>query len=81
MPKNVRPSWIDLSVDGRKTNGGTGPKSRDGSMNACFSVRSKGDVLPLLDVEFLASKDKTRVLVTVTDLRSGETIFQEIFTQ
>lgn len=81
MPANVRPSWIDVVVDSRDTNIGTGPRLRDGWMQAVLSVRQLGDVLPLLDIEAIASHDKTSVLVRVTDNRTGKVIFEERFVQ
>ena len=80
-PVNVRPSWVNLSVDGQNTIRGTGPKSRNGSMTACFSVRSDSDVLPVLDVECIASGDKKTVLMRVTDIRTGKVLFEEGFVQ
>lgn len=41
-PANVRPSWIEVDVDGRKTPIATGPRSRAGDLIANISVRDKG---------------------------------------
>ena len=81
MPANVRPSFVKISVDGRKSDIATGPRSRSGEMSAEFLVRSFGRVLPLLDVEMVASADNRQVMVTITDKREGKIIFQETFEQ
>jgi hypothetical protein len=65
MPVNVRPSWIDVSVDGRDTNIATGPRSRDGSMSAKFYLRVNGSVTHVLDVDCIASRDKKTVTLQV----------------
>jgi hypothetical protein len=44
MPRNVRNFWIDVNVDGRESAIGTGPRAKDGGMNASFYIRSEGDV-------------------------------------
>ncbi len=78
---NVRPSWIDVNVEGRESGLAAGPRSRDGSMTAGFSVRENGYVLPVLDVECIASRDKKTVLMRVTDIRTGKVLFEERFVQ
>ena len=80
MPRNVRPSWIDVKVDERPSIG-TGPVSRNGEMRAIFSVRSNGNVHRVIEVELIGSFDKETVLVRVTDVCEGTTIFEESFTQ
>jgi hypothetical protein len=47
----VRPSWVDVRVDGRKSEVGTGPLAKDGGMRACFKLRENGDVVTGLTVE------------------------------
>ena len=49
MPRNVRNSWIDLSVDGR-SDIGTGPVSAEGEMCARFRVRDKGGIVESVTV-------------------------------
>lgn len=44
MPRNVRNFWVDLDVDGRANDIGTGPRSKDGGMIARFFIRSDGEV-------------------------------------
>lgn len=80
MPRNVRPSWIDLSVDGR-TDISTGPRSRHGELSAILSVREDGSVLRLLDIDAIGSQDGKTVLIRVTDRRTHSTIFEERFNQ
>jgi len=81
MPRNVRPSWIDVNSDSRAATIGAGPVARDGQLTATVSVRQDGDVLRLLDIDCIGSQDKQTVLVRVTDKRTGAAIFEEVFTQ
>jgi hypothetical protein len=83
MPVNVRPSWIDVSVDGRDTNIATGPRSRDGSMSAKFYLRVNGSVTHVLDVDCIASRDKKTVQLQVYlyNDHGGNLIAQETFDQ
>jgi hypothetical protein len=66
MPRFVRPSFVKIHVDGLAKEIATGPRSRSGELSAEFLVRSKGFVLPLLDVDMIASADGASVLVRVT---------------
>ena len=77
----IRPSWVNVHVDGRKGRIGAGPRARNGQLAATFLVRSNGTPLELLDVDFLPSGDGTTVNVRVTDKRTGAILFQETFTQ
>jgi 5-methylcytosine-specific restriction endonuclease McrA len=43
-PRNVRPSWISVKVDGKERLA-TGPRSLDGKMQADLFIRDKGSVL------------------------------------
>ena len=61
MPRNVRNSWVDLSVDGRNDIG-TGPRAFDGEMRADFYVRDKGAIVPSITVETVACSDGTLYL-------------------
>jgi len=40
----VRPSYVELTVDGRKTDIGTGPRQMGGRMCANFYVRDQGAI-------------------------------------
>ena len=44
MPRNARPSWIRVKVEGRKHDVATGPKRKSGCMRASFDVRHMGAV-------------------------------------
>jgi len=44
MPRFVRPSWIELTIDKRGTGFASGPKTKDGGMSAQFFVRDHGSV-------------------------------------
>jgi len=61
MPRNVRNSWVDLSVDGR-SDIGTGPASADGEMAARFFVRDKGNVVKSVTVLTLVLSDGSLLL-------------------
>ena len=65
MPRNVRPSWINVSVEGRKSDIGTGPISRSGDLSATFKVRKDGCVHDLGYVDIMGSSDKKQILVHV----------------
>ena len=51
MPRNVRNFWVDLSVDGRRSDVGTGPVSRSGGLYARFYIRDKGEVVGSITVD------------------------------
>lgn len=76
-PRNVRPSWIEVSVDDRGSDVATGPRSRTGQLSATLSVRDDGSVLRLLDVEVIPDSDGKTSIVRVTDKRGGRTVFEE----
>jgi hypothetical protein len=44
MPRNVRNFWVDLEVDGRASNVGSGPRRRDGGLQATFRIRDEGGI-------------------------------------
>ena len=81
MPRFVRPSFLTARADGVRTAVATGPKTRSGELSATFLVRSAGAVLPLLDVDAIASADGASVLYRVSDKRTNAVIFEERFTQ
>ena len=62
MPRNVRNFWVDLSVDGRKSDVGTGPRAKDGGMIARFYIRDKGEVKNAVTVRCY-ERDGTLTLV------------------
>lgn len=75
MPRNVRPSWCELSVDNTgnapSVVKATGPKSRSGSLSATFKVRDKGEVFAALQVDIIGSGDGKSVRLVVTDCHGG----------
>lgn len=81
QPRNVRPSFLKVSVDGRETDIATGPRARTGEMTAELLVRCNGSAMGLLDIEAIASADAKTVLVRVTDKRTQVVIFEETITQ
>ena len=62
MPRFVRPSWIEVSIEGRKRFA-SGPCSKNGTMIVQFLVRDKGSVAESIRVEtrFVGSKHKLTV--------------------
>lgn len=40
MPRNVRPAWIDLEVDGRMHRIGTGPQAKGGWIRGLLRLRT-----------------------------------------
>lgn len=46
MPRNVRPFWAEVRIDGQKTKLAGGPKSLDGGIEATFKIREEGSVSP-----------------------------------
>ena len=81
MPRFVRPSYLTVQSDSRSRAIGTGPNKRTGELAAVLSVRENGSVLPLFDIEAIASSDASTVLVRITDKRTGHTLFEETFKQ
>ena len=77
--RNIRPSWVDIQVDGRTNNIGTGPRSRNGSMYATFYVRDQGSVRRLISVNFEPQIDGkfTAVYVHI----DGVLVYDKTFTQ
>ena len=63
MPRNVRPSWIEIDADGR-TPIATGPRARSGRMEATLKVRKDGGIYDLLEV--IAQPDTFGNVTTVT---------------
>lgn len=63
--RRVRPSWIDLQVEGRTNSVHTGPKSRTGRLAAQFKVRDKGKARPILLVRFEPNDDGTATTLSV----------------
>jgi len=61
MPRNVRPSWCVLEVEGRKSRIATGPVARTGMMEANFSMRDHGSI------------DTNKVTVTMLPDKEGLT--------
>lgn len=80
MTRNVRPAWIEVSVDGR-SDIATGPRSRTGQMSITASIRENGSILKLLDIDFIASRDGQTVRVIIEDHRTHKPVFEEVFNQ
>jgi hypothetical protein len=83
MPVNVRPSWIEVQVDGRENDIATGPRARDGSLSAKLYLRVNGEVTHVLDVYCLATSDKKQVklIVDMVTDHGPHTVVAETFDQ
>lgn len=44
MPRNVRNFWLELAVDGKRTDVATGPRSADGGFELTLRQRNHGTV-------------------------------------
>ena len=60
MPRFVRPSWIDLSVDGYRNNISAGPRSKNGTLTAQFKVRENGCVINSVTIETIVYNDDSQ---------------------
>lgn len=74
--RNVRPSFLKVEVDGRKSSIETGPEARSGCIAATFYVRENGEAREALSVGMMASADGSTVTVRVRDLRTGRTVHE-----
>lgn len=45
MPRNVRNFWIELNIDGKKTQIATGPIRKDGGFSLSIKMRDRGEIL------------------------------------
>lgn len=87
--RNVRPSWIAVSVDPSSNDPkpasvgktGTGPKGRAGTLSALFSARIDGRSVPFLEVVAIGSENGSVVDWTVVDRRTGRVLFSEVVSQ
>ena len=80
MTQNIRPSWIEINVDGRANDIATGPRARDGNMSAVIYLRINGEIVRALDIGCIASRDKTTVSMQVIAHDKG-LIYDEKFNQ
>lgn len=67
MARNIRPSWLRLSVSGRECAVATGPRARSGSMSAAFDVREHGAIVSdFVQVDFIGAANGLWTTVRVT---------------
>lgn len=45
MPRNVRNFWLELSVDGKRTDIATGPRTKDGGFDLRIAMRDEGGII------------------------------------
>lgn len=50
MPRNVRNFWLELSVDGKRTDVATGPVSKDGGFQLTIKQRDDGGIVRAMTV-------------------------------
>jgi hypothetical protein len=60
-PRNIRPSFVEILVEGRKSVIRTGPKAKNGKMFLHFFVRNKGKVERRYTLSFIPSNGKLEV--------------------
>jgi len=77
MIRNVRPSWIELEVEGRKTDIQTGPRRSDQNMTARFYVRKNGISIRVLTIEFKSDGEKTEVVFSGDLLKLHNAVFHQ----
>lgn len=53
MPRNVRNFWLELSVDGKKTDIATGPVSKEGGFFLTIKQRSECGIIRAMTVQGL----------------------------
>lgn len=44
MPRNVRNFWLNITIDGKKTDIGAGPRSRSGGFRCQVLQRADGEI-------------------------------------
>lgn len=74
MPVIVRNAWVDMQVSGRRDIG-TGPKGKDGTLNAQFYVREEGGVARSVRVATFVYGDELHLTVFGPE---GNEIFNHI---
>lgn len=57
MPRNVRPSWISLDVDGNVFPLEGGPRARSGRIRGTLYLRSAGEVVDGLCIETFGGRN------------------------
>jgi len=70
MPRNVRNFWVNLEVDGRRTEIATGPRRRDGGFTLTVYQRDDGGIMRPLYVHGHAHDDG-RLVLTVRGYSQG----------
>ncbi len=66
----VRPSWVNVKVDGRVTSVGTGPLASTGGLTAKFYVRENGGIREAVTVE--TSSDGDEVVLSIYNDYNGK---------
>lgn len=77
MPRNVRPFWYELDVEGRASRVQTGPRSGRGSVRGSIQQRHRGSIADAyIDLESNGRGDTLRTFATVRGpLEDGATAY------
>jgi hypothetical protein len=70
----VRNFWVDASVDGRKTDVGTGPRAKNGGMEVTLYQREDGCISTALRIACRVNWQGQ--LVTTARNANGEVVFE-----
>ena len=73
MPRVVRPSYVEVQVDGLAKDFGSGPRSKDGHISAQFYVRNCGEVENSIKV-YTNSFNNTHSLIVLSP--EGDVIYE-----
>ncbi len=66
MPANVRNFWVDVDNSTRKEIFGTGPRSKDGTLDLHYYIRNKGSIDTAFYVQSFTGADG-RLVVRILD--------------
>ena len=72
MPRNVRNFWVEMDVDGKRTQVATGPRRADGGFRLNIWMRDKGHVRKALTIGGWTEKDDEVLKLAVYDDLHGE---------
>ena len=65
MVRNIRPSWIEVDIDGRETLIESGPRSRSGNMYIKIYVRKEGEIHQAASINLMATTDGKQVVMNI----------------
>lgn len=74
MPRIVRNFWLELSVDGSKSNVETGPRAKDGGFDLTILMRDKGGIIRPMSIRGYV--DREGKLQLVAETKDGDHIIR-----